>query len=97
MATLTSASTLDEIKAAYDDNASYSEDGSLAKAKAFVTACRLLLRRTPRRVALGGPASEEIEMEPKLLEGQITEAKRWIANLPAGESVSYADFQDFRD
>lgn len=47
MPSLTSASTLAQVEASYDDNASYAEDASVAKAKAFVTACRILLRRLP--------------------------------------------------
>lgn len=47
MATLNSSSTDAEVWAAYDDNASYEEDGSRAKALAFLTACRILRRRLP--------------------------------------------------
>lgn len=97
MATLNSASTLAEIKAAYFDNASYSEEGDAAKARAFITACRCLLMKIPRRVAHGGPASEEIEMEPRLLLDQIEEAKRWLASNAASASVQYSDFTNFRD
>lgn len=97
MATLNSASTRDEMLAAYNDNASYSEDGDAAKARAFITACRCLLMKTPRRVARGGPASEEIEMEPRLLMDQIEEARRWLSvNASQRESVAFSDFSDFR-
>jgi hypothetical protein len=50
MSTLSSSSTLAQIEAAYADNCSYSEDNSVAKCRAFVTACRLLLKY-PRRTA----------------------------------------------
>ena len=43
MSTLDSNSTLTEIKVAYADNASYSEDDEATNAAAFVTVCRLLL------------------------------------------------------
>ena len=98
MGSLNSASRLAEIKAAYDDNASYEEDGDAAKARAFITACRLYLMRIPRRVAHGGPASEEIELEPRMLIDQIQEAKRWLAlNVPAASgAVKFSDFFNFR-
>ena len=47
MSALTSASTLTDVQNAYVDNASYAEDASIAKAKAFVTACRILLLKLP--------------------------------------------------
>jgi hypothetical protein len=100
MSTLNSASSLAEIKAAYFDNASYSEDADVAKARAFITACRCLLMKIPRRVARGGPASEEIEMEPRLLMDQIAEAKKWLTdNAPSSASdgaVRFSDFSNFR-
>ena len=42
MSTLDSTSTLGQVESAYADNASYAEDNSVDKARAFVTACRLL-------------------------------------------------------
>jgi hypothetical protein len=53
MATLSSNSTDAEVWAAYDDNASYEEDGSRAKALAFVTACGILRRRLPLSAGRG--------------------------------------------
>lgn len=53
MSTLNSSSTLAEINAAYDDNASYYEDNSVAKARAFVTACTMLIRRLCNSVQRG--------------------------------------------
>jgi hypothetical protein len=50
MATLSSNSTDAEVWAAYDDNASYEEDASRAKALAFVTVGRILRRRIPLSV-----------------------------------------------
>ena len=47
MSTLTSASTLAQVKAAYADNASYVEDNSVAKCRAFITACTILLLNLP--------------------------------------------------
>ncbi len=43
--TLSSSSTLVEVEAAYDDNSAYAENNSVAQAKIFAQACRILLRR----------------------------------------------------
>ena len=98
MATLTSASTLAEIKAAYADNASYLEDGSATKARAFITACTLLLLRLPKRVSKGGGQGEEIELDPQLLADQIGEAKRYLsaANVAIAPTKCYS-IENFRD
>lgn len=102
MSTLSSASTLAEIEAAYDDNASYAEDNSAAKARAFVTACTMLLRRTLKRTARGGGsvAASEMEWDPAQLREAIKRADVWLAANPAASSaggVKYADFTNFRD
>jgi len=78
MSTLNSASTLADIKASYADNASYAEDGSPAKARAFITACRLLLLKLPKRASKGGGQGEEIELESRLFAEEIAEAKRYL-------------------
>ncbi len=80
MSTLSSSSTLAEIKAAYADNASYEEDASTAKAAAFVTACRLLLIRLPKRSNLGGKSGYEVEsIDPAELRNEMAAAKQWLA------------------
>ena len=76
MSTLSSTSTLAEIQAAYDDNGSYLEDASVAKARAFVTACQLLIRRTARR-SRHGPAEVEVDVEQ--LRSDLREARAWLA------------------
>ncbi len=43
MASVDSSSTREEVLAAIADNASYVEDGSVAKCKAFITAARVFL------------------------------------------------------
>jgi hypothetical protein len=70
MGTLTAASTLAQVEASYDNNASYAEDNSPTKAKAFVTACRFLLRRLPAEgdageppVARGEPETMQAELD----------------------------------
>ena len=67
-----------EVQAAYDDNASYAEDASEAKAKIFVTACRILLRRVPKRSLKGGRDGSEIELDPRAIADELAEARRWL-------------------
>lgn len=78
---LDSSSTLDQIKDAYADNASYAEDGSATKAKAFITACRLLLLKLPNVASKGG---ESLEFDRSLLRDQIEDASRFVAANDTG-------------
>lgn len=97
MSSLSSSSTLDEIVASYADSASYAEDASAAKCRAFLTACRLLLVKRPSRVRHGG--GEEIELDLALVANQLTEANRWlVANGGSeyGGGYIHPDMTDFR-
>src|SRR5687768_3075117 len=76
MSSLSSSSALTEVEAAYDDNASYAEDGSVAKAKAFVTACRILLHRLP---AEAGTRESHMRLSPELIRKEMEEAKAYVA------------------
>lgn len=97
MSTLDSSSTLAEVQAAYDDNASYAEDDSTAKAAAFVTACRFLLRRLPRRAAHGGRGAEEVELELRLIREELNAASQWLAVKGAtGGGIKHVSFENFR-
>jgi hypothetical protein len=93
---LTGTSTDAEVWAAYDDNASYQEDASAAKANAFISACRILRRRTPLSAGRGGQS-----MSFESLGAEIDAAQRWLAANPstsgAGSTrVRYFDGSDFR-
>lgn len=96
MSTLDSSSTLAEIKAAYADNASYQEDASVSKARAFCTACRLLLLNLPKRVAHGGRGSEEIELELRLIREELEAGKQWLAANSESGYVKHVSFENFR-
>jgi len=98
MGTLSSSSSFAEIRAAFDDNASYEEDGSVAKAKAFVTACRMLLRRTPKRAAVGG-GGHELELDPAIIKEMMADAQEWIAanDTVEGGRTTWATLEDFRE
>jgi hypothetical protein len=94
MATLSSNSTDAEVWAAYDDNAS--EDGSRAKALAFVTACRILRRRL---LLSAGRGSQSVTRES--LDAEIAAAKAWLDARPANAGsgsgrVRYLSMENFR-
>lgn len=95
MSTLSSTSTDAEVWAAYDDNASYEEDGSRTKAQAFITACRLLARRLP---ISAGRGTQNVTRES--LQQQIEDARTWLDLHPAtssGGRVRYFGMaEDFR-
>jgi hypothetical protein len=75
MSTLSSTSTDAEVYAAYDDNASYAEDASAAKARAFTTAVRMLLRRLP---AESGTREGNVRFDLVTLRAELQEARDWL-------------------
>jgi len=86
------------LRAAYDENASYLEDGSAAKARAFITACRRVLMHLPKRVNAGGGGGEEVEMEVRVLQDQIADAQAFLtqSNL-ASAPKRHISLENFRD
>lgn len=96
MATLSSSSTDQQVWDSYDDNASYEEDGSTSKAAAFITACRILLRRRPRRARSDG---EEIEFDANAISQELEQARAWKATNTAasGAGVRHLSFSRLRD
>lgn len=97
--TISAASTLEDVQAAYLDNVGYDEEGSVAKCRAFITACRALLVRLPSRAARGAAANLEWNIEA--ITGQLDQAAQWLAlhdDAPAaGSTVRYLDLSGFRD
>jgi len=96
MATLSSNSTDAQVLAAYDDNASYEEDNSRAKADAFITACRILRNRLPLSAGRG-PQTFTRES----LQAEIEAAQRWKDAHPATAGsgsgrVRYLSMENFR-
>jgi len=95
MPSLTSSSTLAQIKAAYADNASYIEDGSATKARAFITACRLLICQLPAKVLKGG---SEVDLDVRLLADQIADAQAFLTQAAvASRPVKVFSIENFRD
>jgi hypothetical protein len=97
MSSLSSASTDQEVWDAYDDNASYAEDASVSKAKSFVTACRILLRRRPTNMTVDGST---VAFSATSIERELEDAQHWLAQNNTsvnGGSVRYLDFRGLRD
>lgn len=97
---LSSASTLAQIEAAYDDNATYAEADSAEKCRAFIVACRLLLRRLFTTQVKG---ANSLSYDPANLRHEIEEAKAWLLehgeadDVQADPRVTRADFRNFRE
>lgn len=109
---LSSASTRAEVLAAYADNASYDVDSDVAKCKAFIVACRLILspqfqlKRVNHGGASRGSGGEEAEVDQNLILKQLAEAKAWLATAdptggaadPGGGGVVHLEMSStFRD
>lgn len=100
MSSINSTSTLAQVEAAYDDNASYAEDRDPAKCRAFITACRMLIRRYPRATASG---QTHTQFSVDLLTQQLAVAEQWLeandTQSPAasGPRVTRVSFEQFRE
>ena len=77
------------------DNASYAEDGSITKARAFVTACRILLLR-PRSMAHG---ADRTDLAPEVIREELKAAQDWIGSYQSASDggVSYQSMEDYRE
>ncbi len=98
MAILSSTSTLAQVMAAYDDNASYEEDGSVSKARAFITACKILLRRLPQSTGAGGGAY--VSLNATAIRDEMHGAQNWLASqadTAGGAAVKAFSIERFRD
>lgn len=97
MAEVSSSSTLAQVQASYQDNASYAEDNSVTKAKRFVTACRILIQRQPSNVVKG---SNQVSLNLQLLHEELKAAQKWLeardVDSNAGPLVTRPDFRRFR-
>lgn len=76
MSSLDSQSTNAEVWSSYDDNASYEEDQSIIKCRAFVTAANILLRRRPTSSSIAG--NEQV-FDAKVVENALIRARTWAA------------------
>ena len=99
MASLSASSTLAEVKAAYDDNLDYDLVSSVDKAKNFIQAARMLLRRMAEEVAHG---DDRIRDDYRKIAAELDKAENWwrasdaTAAAAAGGAVRHFSLQDFR-
>ena len=95
--TLSSTSTLVEVEAEYDDNASYRQNDSATQCAAFITACTILLRRYAQEASSSGGSSMVRNMD--VIQGELEGAKTWQASNPdlnaTGMAVSLS-FENMR-
>ena len=84
MSTLDSSSTITEVYASYDDNASWEEDGSSTKAAAFITACRFLLRYAEEASRGGAGTNVSQKFNYDTIRAEMNEAKKYVAEQAAG-------------
>jgi len=82
MSTLNSSSTDEQVRNAYDDNASYAENDSVSECKAFITACRILLRREFKSTS-GAGISVLTNMDA--IAQELREARVWLNEHGAEE------------
>lgn len=96
MSAISSSSSYDDAVAAYLDNCGYAEDRSVAKARAFITACRALLILQPKRQRTG--SNHETEFNIEGLNSQIDKAQAWINANRSTSNGGYRHYsmQNFR-
>jgi len=80
------ARTIDEIITALQDNADFEEVGSVAKAKAFVTAAREYLILAPNTAADQGSS---MSINADHIERQLQRAQTYIAANAGGGGVRF--------
>lgn len=89
-------STTAEVEAEYDNTASYFADNDVAKARRFVTACRILIRRLPEEMTKGG---NSLRRRISGLEKAVEDAEAYILRFgdsPKGPSFGRTSFINFR-
>ena len=95
--TLSSASSLINVRNAYLDNASYEQNNDVNACATFVTACRMLLAMMPTVVSAGGDASLTIDL--KIVQQELTSARQWLdtnSSNNSGAGIVAVDLQNFR-
>lgn len=99
MATLSGTSTVAEIETEWKANASYLEDDSPTKCRAFITAGKCLLLVLPSSTVKG---ENSLGFNIEEIGSHIREAERWLAAHPTamatylGPRATRADFRNSR-
>lgn len=87
MSTLSSASSLTAITNAVMDNMSFEEDGSLAKARAFVTAANLWLLKNAGSSSRDG---NSLTLNVAQIQAMVEQARAYVAqSAAAGGGVKH--------
>lgn len=92
---LSSTSTIDDVLAAYKDNADYEfsgSDGSVSKAQNFAVACRYLILLMPK---MGSQDKASLSLSPELVEKQLDQARQFIYSAD-GANNRHFSFQNLR-
>jgi hypothetical protein len=93
--TLSSASTLAEVEAAYDDNSDWRDGaGSVTKARAFAQACRILVRRYNSSVGAGGAS---VSRDVNRIQAALDEVVEWLLENDTTANAGGTVILDFRD
>lgn len=97
MSSLSGTSTTAEVQAAYDTNSSYAEDNSIPKVKIFITACRILLRRSASNIVKG---SNQVSLNIPVLQNELDRATAWFEARDPDANIrpiaTRGDFRNFR-
>lgn len=94
------AVTLATAQAAYLDNADYDEDNSVAKAKAFRTACRQLIILLPSSGMRGAGGNQQtFGFRVEEIRPHLHACEAWLAvnDTTTNTSVIHPDFAFSRD
>lgn len=73
---INSTSSPSEILAVYADNLGYDMDGSVRKAKSFITACRALLALRPDQTTIDGTSQR---FDQSQIREELDRAQRWLS------------------
>lgn len=92
------AESLATTLAAFDENADYDADESVAKAKLFRTACRRLVAKLPAQASRGGSGgNQSFGYRIDEIRALLQEVEAWLAlNDTDSYAVTHPDFSDSR-
>lgn len=88
------------VKQAYLDNASYAEENSVAKARAFETACRQLLLLLPQSATQMGAGT--VQFSVASIQAELDHVRQWRQtndDAPGpnpSRGVKFVSFEGFR-
>lgn len=98
MPELTSSLTYAELTAIFQDHADYDLVDSVARARVFIQAGRMILAWGMKRTSQAG-RGEEVELAPEVVERLVSAAISWLRcrNLASEEPRSLGVAADWRD